>query len=90
MLALAMTQRSPIMLLDEPTSNLDQRSEQLLISTLKEQAVRELSAIIIVTHSPAILAQVDNISLLGAGTIQLTGRREDVLPKITRRAGASD
>ena len=71
-------------MLDEPTSNLDQRSEHLLIGTLKEQAKRNSSAIVIVTHSPAILAHVDNISLLGAGKIQLTGPREDVLPKITR------
>ena len=88
-IARALATNPKVIALDEPTSNLDQRSEQFLISALKEQAVRELSAIIIVTHSPAILAQVDNISLLGAGTIQLTGRREEILPKITRRAGAT-
>ena len=83
-IARALAANPKVIILDEPTSNLDQRSEHLLIRTLKEQAKRNSSAIVIVTHSPAILAHVDNISLLGAGKIQLTGPREDVLPKITR------
>lgn len=83
-IARALATNPKVIMLDEPTSNLDQRSERLLISTLKTQAKRNSSAIIIVTHSPAILAHVDNISLLGAGKIQLSGPREDVLPKITR------
>ena len=83
-IARALATNPRVIMLDEPTSNLDQRSEQLLISTLQGQAKRNLSTIIIVTHSPAILAHADSISLLGAGKIQLTGPREDVLPKITR------
>ena len=83
-IARALATNPKVIMLDEPTSNLDQRSEQLLISTLQGQAKRNLSTIVIVTHSPAILAHVDSISLLGAGKIQLTGPREDVLPKITR------
>ena len=89
-IARALVTSPKVILLDEPTSNLDQRSEQLLIKTLKDRAARQSSAIIIVTHSPAILARVDNISLLGAGKIQLTGPREKVLPKITRPLVSSD
>ena len=83
-IARALATNPKVIMLDEPTSNLDQRSEQLLISTLQGQAKRNSSTIIIITHSPAILAHVDSITLLGAGKIQLTGPREDVLPKITR------
>ena len=89
-IARALVTSPKVILLDEPTSNLDQRSEQLLIQTLKDRAARQSSAIVIVTHSPAILARVDNISLLGAGKIQLTGPREDVLPKITRPLVSGD
>ncbi|MAL61519.1 MAG: type I secretion system permease/ATPase, partial [Alphaproteobacteria bacterium] len=89
-IARALVTSPKVILLDEPTSNLDQRSEQLLIQTLKDLAAHQSSAIIIVTHSPAILARVDNISLLGAGKIQLTGPREDVLPKITRPLVSGD
>ena len=83
-IARALATNPKVIMLDEPTSNLDQRSEQLLISTLQEQAKRNSSTIIIITHSPAILAHVDSITLLGTGKIQLTGPRGDVLPKITR------
>ena len=83
-IARALATNPKVIMLDEPTSNLDQRSEQLLISTLQDQAKRNSSTIIIITHSPAILAHVDSITLLGAGKIQLTGPRGDVLPKITR------
>ena len=83
-IARALATNPKVIMLDEPTSNLDQRSEQLLISTLQGQAKRNSSTIIIITHSPAILTHVDSITLLGAGKIQLTGPREDVLPKITR------
>jgi ABC-type bacteriocin/lantibiotic exporter with double-glycine peptidase domain len=79
-----------VIMLDEPTSNLDQRSEHLLIGALKEKANRNSSAVVIVTHSPAILANVDDITLLGAGKIQLSGPREDVLPKITRPIAADN
>ena len=89
-IARALAPNPKVIMLDEPTSNLDQRSEHLLISTLKNQAKRNSSAIIIVTHSPAILAHVDNISILGAGKIQLSGPREDVLPKITRPNAADN
>ena len=89
-IARAIAVEPEVILMDEPTSNLDQRSEQLLIQTLKDRAARQSSAIVIVTHSPAILARVDNISLLGAGKIQLTGPREDVLPKITRPLVSGD
>ncbi|MEK9931451.1 MAG: ATP-binding cassette domain-containing protein [Rhodospirillaceae bacterium] len=79
-----------VIMLDEPTSNLDRRSEHLLIGALKEKAKRDSSAVVIVTHSPAILANVDDITLLGAGKIQLSGPREDVLPKITRPIAADN
>lgn len=83
-IARALATNPKVIVLDEPTSNLDQRSEQLLIQTLKNRAGNNLSAVIIVTHSPMILAQVDEITLFVAGKVRLTGRREEVLPKITR------
>ena len=76
---------SPIvMMLDEPTSNLDQVSEKMLINFLGRRAKEDRSTIVIVTHSPAILAMADKITLLNMGKIHLTGNKDSVLPKITR------
>ncbi|PPR10256.1 MAG: Leukotoxin export ATP-binding protein LtxB [Alphaproteobacteria bacterium MarineAlpha11_Bin1] len=73
-----------VMLLDEPTSNLDQSSEKMMIDFLGRRAKEYRSTIIVVTHSPAILAMVDQITVLNKGRIYLTGDRESVLPKITK------
>ena len=80
-IARALATNPKVIMLDEPTSNLDPRSEQLLISTLQGQAKRNSSTIIIITHSPAILAHADSITLLGAGKIQLTGPEKTCCPK---------
>jgi ATP-binding cassette subfamily C protein LapB len=79
-IARALVGRPPILLLDEPTSNLDRDAEEELRRNLREIA-REIT-VIVVTHSPALLQSSDSITVLVNGAIALAGRAEQVLPRL--------
>ncbi len=71
-----------LLILDEPNSNLDEISEQRLISYLmKLRQKRELTCIII-SHTPKILSIVDKILVLGNGMKVDFGPRDLVLKKL--------
>ena len=58
-LARAFVRDAPLLLLDEPTANLDGRTEQALLA-----AVRRLMAgrtVVIVAHRPSLLALADRV-----------------------------
>ncbi len=70
------------LILDEPNSNLDEISEQKLISYLmKLKQKRELTCIII-SHTPKILSIVDKILILRNGMKVGVGPRDLVLKKL--------
>lgn len=56
-----------ILLLDEPTSSMDQGSEKKVVEALKEVCVRK--TMLIVTHRNPILTMVDRVFVLENGTI---------------------
>jgi ATP-binding cassette subfamily C protein CydD len=58
-LARALLKPAPILLLDEPTANLDRASEAALIDTLRHAA--EGRTVLIATHSPAVAAMADRV-----------------------------
>jgi ATP-binding cassette subfamily C protein CydD len=63
-LARAFLRDSPLLLLDEPTANLDGETEQVVL-----EAVRRLSegrTVILVAHRPALLSMADRVLTLGA------------------------
>jgi ABC-type protease/lipase transport system fused ATPase/permease subunit len=73
--------------LDEPNSNLDSEGESALaaaIGRLREAGVTT----VIITHRASILAAVDKILLLRAGQVEAFGRRDEILPRLTRPAQA--
>ena len=84
MLALAMTQRSPIMLLDEPTSNLDishQTKVMSLIKIIHDQKSND-GATILAIHDLNIAAQFsDRVILFSEGIVAVDGTPEEVLTK---------
>ena len=72
---------SGIMLLDEPTSNLDSQSENLLMS-----AISKLSneyTMIIATHRPAVLNVVSRIIILDKGKVVADGPKNEVLEMLS-------
>jgi len=82
-LARALFGRPRLVVLDEPNSNLDSSGELALlqvIRTLKEQRV----TLIMITHRPALVADVDHMMVLKHGAVESFGPRQEVLAKTTR------
>ncbi|MFJ2693585.1 type I secretion system permease/ATPase [Pseudomonas sp. NPDC087336] len=70
-----------LIVLDEPNSNLDDVGERALGVAL--QKVKETGAtVFIVSHRPNILARLDRVMVLSAGTISLYGAREQVIAEL--------
>lgn len=66
-LARALLRDAPLVLMDEPTANLDRDSEAAVLS-----AIRTLSAgrtVIVATHSPAVMAIADRVIRLDRGRV---------------------
>lgn len=79
-IARALIGNPPVLLLDEPTSNLDREAEEELRRHLVEIARNR--TVIVVTHSPALLQASDSITVLVKGAIALAGRADQVLPRL--------
>jgi ATP-binding cassette subfamily C protein LapB len=75
--------KSPrVLLLDEPTSDMDGRTEQTVIRRLKEFAKDR--TLVLVTHRPALLDLVDRLIVLDAGRKVADGPKERVLESLKR------
>ena len=79
-IARALVGNPPMVLLDEPSSSLDRQAEFELRNTLTEIAKER--TIIMVTHSPILLATCDSLMALDKGRIALAGPAKDILPKL--------
>ena len=71
-----------VVLLDEPNSNLDQAGDVALANTLVSLKKKGTS-VIVVTHRPNILSQVDRILLLAEGQVAFYGPRDEGLALLT-------
>jgi ABC-type bacteriocin/lantibiotic exporter with double-glycine peptidase domain len=81
-LARALAGRPSVLVLDEPTANLDAATETLIRDILVDQ--RDAGrTIVIVTHNPAILAIADRVILLRQGHLVCSGSTQD--PSIQAR-----
>ncbi len=69
-----------ILLLDEPTSDLDREAEQAFIGTMRELATDH--TVVVVTHSPAILVHCNGIIVMDKGRIAAAGPASQMLPKL--------
>ncbi|HEY6579210.1 MAG TPA: type I secretion system permease/ATPase [Rhizomicrobium sp.] len=73
--------------LDEPNSNLDNVGEQALQATILELKKQRVT-FIIVSHRPMTLSVVDKILILREGIVEAFGPRQEILPRLSGRAGA--
>ncbi|MDQ6839438.1 MAG: ABC transporter ATP-binding protein [Actinomycetota bacterium] len=71
-LAVALANDPPVVLADEPTGELDGRTEADVADVLVEQA-REGRAVVVVTHSTVIAARADRIVTLADGVVVVPG-----------------
>lgn len=67
----------PVLLLDEPTADLDHEAEQAFLQTLRALAADH--TVVAVTHSIAVLNQCNGVVLLDKGRISAAGPARQVL-----------
>ena len=84
-LARALYGSPKLVVLDEPNSNLDSDGEAALAAALGRLREAGITTVII-THRANILAAVDKILLLRGGVVEAFGRRDEILPRLTRPA----
>jgi PrtD family type I secretion system ABC transporter len=70
-----------LVVLDEPNSNLDAEAEAALIEGLARLKERG-TTVVLVTHRPAMLQQVDHVLVMRAGGVQAFGPRGTILPRL--------
>ena len=79
-IARALVGDPPVLLLDEPSSSLDRHAEQELRQTLTD--IGKERTVIIVTHSPILLAACSDLVALDRGKVALAGPAKEILPKL--------
>lgn len=77
-LARALFRDPPIVILDEPNSNLDKEGEKALAHSIKKLSDNG-AAVIIVAHRPSTLESVGTILLLSDGKAKFYGSRDQVI-----------
>ncbi len=78
-LARALVSKSPILILDEPTSNLDAESEEKFNKALSRIRSNTDTTIIIVTHRLSSISGADKIIVLNQGKVESSGTHSELL-----------
>lgn len=78
-LARALVRRAPILILDEPTSNLDAESEALFRDALAQIQAETDITIIVIAHRLSTVAMADQIVVLEAGRVTAIGSHDDLV-----------
>lgn len=81
-LARAYLSKAPIMLFDEPGSNLDADGDKAFMATLTQ--LRGRATVFIVTHRPSHMRLADRMLVLDRGIIRFSGTPEEVLSKLPK------
>jgi ATP-binding cassette subfamily C protein LapB len=81
-IARAMLLDPPVLVLDEPTSNMDNRTEVRLKKKLTE--VIKDKTLILITHRASLLEMVDRIVVIDNGAIVADGPKDSVLEALKR------
>lgn len=68
-LARAMIAKPRLLLADEPTGNLDQKTGALVIELMFDLARRQGTAIVLITHDPALAARADRVLTMKQGEL---------------------
>ncbi|UXZ55038.1 type I secretion system permease/ATPase [Halomonas sp. 7T] len=81
-IARALVQDPPILLLDEPTSSMDNASEEAFKANLTKVAAGK--TILVVTHRTSLLSLVDRIIVMDAGKVVADGPRDTVVEALRK------
>ena len=82
-IARAILQNYPIVLFDEPTSAMDSSTEAQFIKNIKEYLKGK--TMVLVTHKTSLLSLVDHIVVMEDGKAALTGTKEVVFEKLSKK-----
>ncbi len=82
-LARAVFGRPPLIVLDEPNSNLDSEGDEALTAAINELRLCG-SCVIVMAHRPSAIAAVNKVLMLNNGKQLEFGSRDEVLRKVTR------
>jgi iron complex transport system ATP-binding protein len=88
LLARALCQSTPILLLDEPTAHLDLQYQVSLLELVSELAHKDHLAVLVALHDLNLAAHyADRIALMVAGNIKAMGKPKEVLlPELIQQA----
>jgi iron complex transport system ATP-binding protein len=91
-LARALATEAPILLLDEPTANLDLSHQATLLGLVRERCNSQSSSALVITHDINLAAQfADVILLLKGGQVVKAGTTQQVLvPDLLREVFSVD
>ena len=78
-LARALVQAAPILILDEPASNLDAESEQRLRHAMQRIVTETDTTIIVIAHRLATVAMADQILVLDRGRLVARGTHSELM-----------
>jgi iron complex transport system ATP-binding protein len=80
LIARALAQSAPVMLLDEPTAHLDLRHQERLLQLIRSLCVEEQLAVLVTLHDLNLVARLANrVALLSNGGIHTQGAPGEVL-----------
>lgn len=71
-LARAMVANPPLLLADEPTGNLDQQTGALVVELMFDLARKRGTAVVLITHDPALAARADRVFTMTQGELTET------------------
>jgi ATP-binding cassette subfamily C protein LapB len=70
--------------MDEPTSSLDQQSEELALRAIAQWIGKR--TLVVVTHRPQVLKLVNRVIVMENGQIVLDGPKDKVLAELAKRS----
>ncbi|CAN7599793.1 ATP-binding cassette domain-containing protein [Acidovorax sp. LjRoot117] len=75
--------RPAVLLLDEPTANMDSAQEKRCLSVLAEEVGPD-KTLVVVTHKPSVLPLVDRIVVVSGHKVVMDGPRDAVLMRLKK------
>jgi len=82
-LARALYGNPRVVVLDEPNANLDSEGEDALMRAMLRLRQDKVT-LIVITHRPSLLANVDKVLVLREGQMEMFGPRAEIIARVTR------